>query len=109
MAGVTASTAAGWESGQRPPGSAAGQPAHHRDLLGRLDDQPVAAADRAAVQLCTTEVLPAAQAGQQIVQPGPDHRGVRGATVLGLSLIHISEPTRRTPSSYAVFCLSKQY
>src|SRR5664279_6362645 len=24
---------------------------------------------------------------------------------LGLSLIHISEPTRRTPTSYAVFCL----
>src|SRR5665647_4954 len=26
---------------------------------------------------------------------------------LGLSLIHISEPTRRTPISYAVFCLKK--
>src|SRR5680860_772630 len=26
-------------------------------------------------------------------------------TYLGLSLIHISEPTRRTPISYAVFCL----
>src|SRR5680860_1616838 len=25
-----------------------------------------------------------------------------------LSLIHISEPTRRTPISYAVFCLKKQ-
>src|SRR5680860_652782 len=25
----------------------------------------------------------------------------------GLSLIHISEPTRRTPISYAVFCLQK--
>src|SRR5680860_1562419 len=30
--------------------------------------------------------------------------GIRG----GLSLIHISEPTRRTPSSYAVFCLQKK-
>src|SRR5665647_2640745 len=28
-------------------------------------------------------------------------------TVLTLSLIHISEPTRRTPISYAVFCLKK--
>ena len=28
--------------------------------------------------------------------------------VLGLSLIHISEPTRRTPISYAVFCLKKK-
>src|SRR5664279_2045845 len=27
--------------------------------------------------------------------------------VLFLSLIHISEPTRRTPISYAVFCLKK--
>src|SRR5664279_6662430 len=29
-------------------------------------------------------------------------------TVQLLSLIHISEPTRRTPISYAVFCLKKQ-
>src|SRR5664279_2632796 len=28
-----------------------------------------------------------------------------GTRVLVLSLIHISEPTRRTPISYAVFCL----
>src|SRR5665647_554173 len=28
--------------------------------------------------------------------------------VLWLSLIHISEPTRRTPISYAVFCLKKK-
>src|SRR5664279_2776079 len=27
-------------------------------------------------------------------------------TVIHLSLIHISEPTRRTPISYAVFCLN---
>src|SRR5680860_1679387 len=30
------------------------------------------------------------------------------ATVMVLSLIHISEPTRRTPISYAVFCLKKK-
>ena len=29
-------------------------------------------------------------------------------TLLELSLIHISEPTRRTPISYAVFCLKKK-
>src|SRR5664279_6485664 len=29
-------------------------------------------------------------------------------TGLQLSLIHISEPTRRTPISYAVFCLKKK-
>ena len=28
--------------------------------------------------------------------------------IYGLSLIHISEPTRRTPISYAVFCLKKK-
>src|SRR5665647_3682615 len=28
--------------------------------------------------------------------------------VQNLSLIHISEPTRRTPISYAVFCLKKK-
>src|SRR5665647_3880814 len=28
--------------------------------------------------------------------------------VVDLSLIHISEPTRRTPISYAVFCLKKK-
>ena len=36
--------------------------------------------------------------------------GPRQALVLDvlLSLIHISEPTRRTPISYAVFCLKKK-
>src|SRR5680860_665487 len=32
----------------------------------------------------------------------------RQYTVFDLSLIHISEPTRRTPISYAVFCLKKK-
>ena len=34
------------------------------------------------------------------------HVGSRDALIL--SLIHISEPTRRTPISYAVFCLKKK-
>ena len=37
--------------------------------------------------------------------------GVREGAMLRskyLSLIHISEPTRRTPISYAVFCLKKK-
>src|SRR5680860_1790066 len=42
----------------------------------------------------------------------PQLRQVPGVTevntVGGLSLIHISEPTRRTPISYAVFCLKKK-
>ena len=33
---------------------------------------------------------------------------VLAGEVRGLSLIHISEPTRRTPISYAVFCLKKK-
>ena len=35
---------------------------------------------------------------------------IRGGDLIckGLSLIHISEPTRRTPISYAVFCLKKR-
>ena len=33
---------------------------------------------------------------------------VKSLQVNALSLIHISEPTRRTPISYAVFCLKKK-
>src|SRR5680860_344100 len=32
----------------------------------------------------------------------------RNGLIVDLSLIHISEPTRRTPISYAVFCLTKK-
>src|SRR5680860_327074 len=40
----------------------------------------------------------------------PSEVGILGAAgeISGLSLIHISEPTRRTPISYAVFCLKKK-
>ena len=34
--------------------------------------------------------------------------GWAAGQVFQLSLIHISEPTRRTPISYAVFCLKKK-
>src|SRR5680860_1297713 len=37
----------------------------------------------------------------------PEDEMIR-TTGLDLSLIHISEPTRRTPISYAVFCLKKK-
>ena len=36
-----------------------------------------------------------------------DNRGPYFDNPIDLSLIHISEPTRRTPISYAVFCLKK--
>src|SRR5665647_2180004 len=45
------------------------------------------------------------------VEPPSGWIGVRfgvPAVVVVLSLIHISEPTRRTPTSYAVFCLKKK-
>src|SRR5665647_407170 len=35
-------------------------------------------------------------------------KAAAAATAKSLSLIHISEPTRRTPISYAVFCLKKK-
>src|SRR5665647_1196282 len=37
---------------------------------------------------------------------GPN--ALRRPSEASLSLIHISEPTRRTPISYAVFCLKKK-
>ena len=36
------------------------------------------------------------------------HKVDLAASLEALSLIHISEPTRRTPISYAVFCLKKK-
>src|SRR5665647_3881242 len=36
------------------------------------------------------------------------HCAICFGSTLHLSLIHISEPTRRTPISYAVFCLKKK-
>ena len=44
--------------------------------------------------------------GQMNEPPGARMRVAE--TGLTLSLIHISEPTRRTPISYAVFCLKKK-
>ena len=38
----------------------------------------------------------------------PSAPGKRFDGDIKLSLIHISEPTRRTPISYAVFCLKKK-
>src|SRR5665647_706119 len=39
---------------------------------------------------------------------GVDRHAADRVDGLDLSLIHISEPTRRTPISYAVFCLKKK-
>ena len=50
-------------------------------------------------------------AGSFILQTNSGKTTIRNVTIeseSGLSLIHISEPTRRTPISYAVFCLKKK-
>src|SRR5665647_3781155 len=44
----------------------------------------------------------------QVGWTGPDAVTNLGGAAYELSLIHISEPTRRTPISYAVFCLKKK-
>src|SRR5664279_6242066 len=63
----------------------------------------------------STEYLPKAQVHargngrRQVMPPDEDQQDGSGGMddFLYLSLIHISEPTRRTPISYAVFCLKK--
>src|SRR5680860_1167914 len=44
----------------------------------------------------------------EVVLHTPTDLGALRDSNLTLSLIHISEPTRRTPISYAVFCLKKK-
>src|SRR5665647_3695378 len=50
---------------------------------------------------------PSLAAYQQLFSERPFGQVILNSLLLALSLIHISEPTRRTPISYAVFCLKK--
>src|SRR5665647_3624512 len=50
---------------------------------------------------CSVEVMVLTLVGRSLAQYDL-------VTSQALSLIHISEPTRRTPISYAVFCLKKK-
>ena len=52
----------------------------------------------------SVEIMPGMYAGQQSRKTF----GLAYRTILGLSLIHISEPTRLGMISYAVFCLKKK-
>src|SRR5665647_3521292 len=61
------------------------------DAASRGDLPGAATTAEALVRWCQAELIPHALAEEQAMYP--------------LSLIHISEPTRRTPISYAVFCL----
>src|SRR5680860_743228 len=60
---------------------------------------------QADLELCVKHQVPiiitSLGAASQVVEAAHSYGGV----VYHLSLIHISEPTRRTPISYAVFCL----
>ena len=48
--------------------------------------------------------------GLQVLESDVEHfyKQVLGGTIEGLSLIHISEPTRLLSTSYADFCLKKK-
>src|SRR5665647_3974648 len=68
--------------------------------VGQVSDELVVAA---------AERMPHDLRAPQGASLGADRvTGVRERVVEVLSLIHISEPTRRTPISYAVFCLKKK-
>ena len=62
-----------------------------------------------AVELpLTKDMIEQAVAGAAVQELGHDQFGQRVVAVgLQLSLIHISEPTRHSLISYAVFCLKK--
>ena len=57
-----------------------------------------------------SEVAQAVKKGLKVVKffPAEQAGGIDMIKAMALSLIHISEPTRRTPISYAVFCLKKK-
>src|SRR5665647_2412527 len=69
----------------------------------RVSLQPVATIGHVAMQ-ARRVMFTQFQPSPAVIRDGG--RFPRGGKVL--SLIHISEPTRRTPISYAVFCLKKK-
>ena len=56
----------------------------------------------------TTSVVPQTIGNQTGLATQTTTTALGSEPVTNLSLIHISEPTRRTPISYAVFCLKKK-
>src|SRR5665647_3814268 len=85
----------------------------------RLDVWKVATIGPSTAQRARTETLGVTGSCRCTTskRPASTHRPTRAAvsgpnesraTEPLLSLIHISEPTRRTPISYAVFCLKKK-
>ena len=80
-------------------------------MLGSLLDKPHDATcgyyRSRPMLLCLGVDLEDAMAGP-LAKSGGYSDGRDIGVVFNLSLIHISEPTRRTPISYAVFCLKKR-
>eukprot|EP00658_Telonema_sp_P-2_P050428 TRINITY_DN38469_c0_g1_i1.p1 TRINITY_DN38469_c0_g1~~TRINITY_DN38469_c0_g1_i1.p1 ORF type:complete len:181 (+),score=49.55 TRINITY_DN38469_c0_g1_i1:151-693(+) len=76
---------------------------HGQQLLDALDDHRVVEAPRSAWGASSQQIRSAVR---EEPTAGPGRRVV--STDIGLSLIHISEPTRLLSISYAVFCLKKK-
>src|SRR5664279_5837921 len=73
--------------------------------------EPFTCDRRASTKLLFLEDIERRQAGTHRKAVFAKGRGMDKRTphrTIDLSLIHISEPTRRTPISYAVFCLKKK-
>src|SRR5680860_297944 len=79
-----------------------------REIVAAVREQGDAAVRRLTQRFDEVELdelrVPAEELKDALERARPDFRA---ALDFALSLIHISEPTRRTPISYAVFCLKK--
>src|SRR5680860_880110 len=65
-------------------------------------------AGRAASYKASWELHRAAEMVHQVAECVDRAHEIEATIAYDISLIHISEPTRRTPISYAVFCLKKK-
>src|SRR5665647_1688226 len=66
------------------------------------------AGDEKALSTAMIAAERAVQAALAAAEKARDQQTIASQLATELSLIHISEPTRRTPTSYAVFCLKKK-
>src|SRR5680860_1664852 len=97
--------------GQRDPGRTRDSPRGRR-LITTLRKLPTTAPKTAAIKIIP--VVPGLSTPQGTPFPTDQgmyrrarRRSLTPSVARYLSLIHISEPTRRTPISYAVFCLKQ--
>ena len=71
-------------------------------------DGKVQVADNHRISVTQRESVMHAKKLAEAGKSAKEIKEVLEAEAYNLSLIHISEPTRRTPISYAVFCLKKK-